>query len=213
MNLRDKNILIGCKLVFGLISFSALVTEIATLSARGKFDPLHFFSLFTYQVNLIAIIAFFLSAVATAGDRQGFKINMLRGATVVYMLVVSVGFIVLLSDFMTLEFSAVPWDNLVIHYIMPLALLFDWFLDPPKVRIGFKQALLWFVYPLAYMAYVFTQGSISGAYTYDFIDPNKNSLVSVARTTGTLLVTTLFFIWSLSHVSRTTNEGKKKPKR
>lgn len=52
-----RNYMVGYKVFFGLLGFSALVTEIATIAAGGNWNPMNFFSYFTNgQVFVIYII-------------------------------------------------------------------------------------------------------------------------------------------------------------
>ena len=69
MKTRTKA-LISYKLVFAFLGFAALVTEIATIVERGTFNSVNFFSFFTVQNNLIAVIALLLSAIALASGKK-----------------------------------------------------------------------------------------------------------------------------------------------
>ena len=69
MKTRTKA-LISYKLVFAFLGFAALVTEIATIVERGTFNSVNFFSFFTVQNNLIAVIALLLGAIALASGKK-----------------------------------------------------------------------------------------------------------------------------------------------
>ena len=77
---------------------------------------------------------------------------MLRGSSTLNMIVVGIVFSLLLAG-IDAELTAVPWDNTVLHYIMPVFVALDWYVDLPKVRIGFKRALVWMAFPTAYVTY------------------------------------------------------------
>ena len=53
------------KIVFAFLGFSALVTEVATLVARHRFDAGDFFSYFTVEANTLAVISLVLGAFAS----------------------------------------------------------------------------------------------------------------------------------------------------
>lgn len=195
--MRKRNLLIGYRVFFALLGFSAIVTEIATLVARGTFAPSNFFSFFTVEANLLAVVILLMSAVALAHGKQSKFIAILRGANTLYMIVVGVVFSLLLSG-IDAEFTAVPWDNTVLHYIMPVAVALDWFMDIPKLRIALKQALAWLVFPVAYVAYSLIRGHYVGWYPYPFLDPNDNGYAGVAITSAALLLGATGLVWALT---------------
>lgn len=128
-----------------------------------------------------------LSAVAlAAGDRDRF--TTLRAAATVYIFVVGIGFSLLLSNLQGVDLTAVPWDNTVLHYIVPVAMLVDYVLDRPRRRLSFRASLLWLLYPLAYAAYSLIRGAIVGWYPYGFLDPETNGAAAVAVTILGLIV-------------------------
>ncbi len=107
MNKRDA--LTGCRVPFGLLGFSAVVTEIATSVERGGSSLTNFLSYFTVESNSLAAAILILSALALAGGKQGRLIAMLRGASTLNMILVGVLFTLLLSGVEDAEFTAVPW--------------------------------------------------------------------------------------------------------
>src|SRR5687768_13932518 len=94
--IQNKNVLIGYKLFFGLLGFSAIVTEIATIVERGRFNPINFFSYFTIETNILVVITLLLCAVAVAMGKNN-KLDVLRSAVTVYILIVGIGFSLLLA--------------------------------------------------------------------------------------------------------------------
>ncbi len=186
-----KRYLIAYKLFFALLGFAAIVTEIATLVERGKFYPANFFSYFTIEGNLIAVAALLVGAGMLAANRTCKQLDFFRGATTLYMITVGIIFSVLLAGIKNATFTAVPWDNLVLHYIMPIVLALDWLLDRPKTAIKFKAACLWLLFPLAYFAYSIIRGSMTGWYPYPFLNADSNGYGELATTS---LVITAFLL-------------------
>ena len=76
---------------------------------------------------------------------------------------------------------------------MPVVLLIDWLIMPPRFRIAFREILVWPLYPLLFCAYSLGRGPIVDWYPYDFIDPNESggydgvALYVVAITIGFLV--------------------------
>jgi hypothetical protein len=192
--------LIAYKLFFGLLGFSAVVTEIATLAERGVFEPQNFFSYFTIQSNILVAATLILSAVAVAAGTND-RLDAVRGAVTAYILVVGIGFSVLLAGIEGIPLTAVPWDNAVLHYIIPVAVLGDYLLDRPQRRLPFRPALLWLLYPVGYVAYSLLRGTVTDWYPYPFLDPATNGYAAVAVTVLGLLLLGMGLIWGITRIS------------
>jgi amino acid transporter len=64
---------------------------------------------------------------------------------------------------------------------MPVVMLADWILDPPRKGIDRTTALWWLAYPLAYAAYTLIRGPLAGDfYPYPFINPEQEGYGQVA---------------------------------
>ncbi|MCW2782613.1 MAG: FAR7a/AIG1-like family protein [Marmoricola sp.] len=185
-------LLTGYRMVVALVTFAAVVTEIATLAERGSFKAANFFSYFTIEANSFAVVVLILSALS---PRPGRAVVMLRGASTLYMAVTGIAFSVLLSGIKDAEFTAVPWDNVVLHYLTPIAVVLDWFIDLPSVRIAYRDALVWLAVPIAYAAYSLIRGPIVHWYPYPFLDPGQHSAAEIAITIAALVVLAAALIW------------------
>lgn len=185
------------RIFFGLLGFSALVTEIATLNERSIFTPANFFSYFTVEANLLAVIVLLLSALALAGNQPSERLAMLRGSSTLNMILVGIVFSLLLAG-IDAKLTAVPWDNTVLHYIMPVFVALDWFVDLPKVRIGFKRALVWMVFPTIYVTYSLIRGYFVGWYPYPFLNPAERGYLGVTVTSVGIALGTAGLIWVLA---------------
>lgn len=198
--ITNKRLLIGYKLFFGLLGLSAVVTEIATLVERGTFNTVNFFSYFTVETNLIVAVVLVLSAVALAWGKSA-TFDAVRGAATVYSLIVGLGFAILLSGMAETEFTAVPWDNIVLHYIMPAVMFVDWLIDRPRRKLLFKPALAWLLFPIAYVSYTLTRGMYSDWYPYAFLDPATNGYWAVAGMVTGFLILALALTWLVTKLS------------
>lgn len=187
-----RHLLTAYRLFWALLIFAAIVTEIAVLIERGRFVPANFFSYFTIQSNAFAALVLLLSAIVPRGNRT---MVMLRGAATLYMAVTGVVFSLLLAGIEGAEFTAVAWDNTVLHFIGPIAVVADWFLDLPRFRVRFTSALVWLGYPLVYGAYTLIRGPFVDWYPYPFIDPRENSYLTIAVTMLALTVFGAALTW------------------
>ncbi|HTE21734.1 MAG TPA: Pr6Pr family membrane protein [Candidatus Limnocylindria bacterium] len=194
--------LTGYRLVFGLLGLSAIATEIVVLIGRGRFAPANFFSYFTIESNLFAACVLMLGGLMLARGQKTSGLGMLRGAATLYMVVTGLVFTLLLSGIEGAEFTAVPWDNIVLHYMMPVVVFADWLVDPPKSRIAFKKALVWLAFPLAYFAYSLVRGHFTDWYPYPFMNPSEKGYISVAGTGILIAAAGVGLVWLLSRVHR-----------
>jgi len=185
---QKENMFIKYKIFFALLGFSAIVTEIAVISERGAFNAVNFFSFFTIQTNILVFITFILSALSVASGKQKRWLDILRAISTVYILVVGIGFAVLLSGLENVALTAVPWDNTVLHYIIPIAVLIDFIIDCPKKKISFNTGLLWIAFPIIYVLYSLIRGAIVGWYPYPFLDPGLKGVGGVALTVAGLII-------------------------
>ena len=200
--MKSKNIIIGCKISFALLGFSAVVTEIATLIERDLFKPFNFFSYFTIESNIFAFIILIVSALALANNKRFSKLYLLRGAATLYMVITGIVFAVLLAGVEGSILTAVPWDNIVLHYIMPVVLLVDWLVDKPNKTITFKSSFIWLIYPLTYVIYSLARGKLVNWYPYPFLDPKSNGYTGVLITGLGIAALTIILMYVLTKLSR-----------
>lgn len=188
------------RVAVALLGFSAVVTEVATLVERGRFVPSQFFSYFTVQTNLLVVVV--LLASALAGERRTRFLDRVRGATTVYMVVVLVVFAVLLAPIQDVALTAVPWDNTVLHRVVPVLVVLDWLLDPPRERVPTRVALLWLLYPLLYAAWAVVRGALDGWYPYPFLDPATDGVAALAVTAVAIALGSAAVAWLVTRWPR-----------
>jgi len=157
------------RLAFGLLALSAVGRQFAVQVQMG-FSVVNFFSYFTNLSNLLAGVVLIFGAFQSATHRAPSAWNdFMRGAAAVNMAVVGVVFAVLLRD---VDLGhLLPWVNAALHYVLPVAVVFEWLSQPPGARLSVRQALLWQAFPLLYLAYVLGRGAVVGWYPYPFLNP------------------------------------------
>ncbi|MDD8018284.1 MAG: Pr6Pr family membrane protein [Bacteroidota bacterium] len=195
--MAKRYIFTGYRIFFGLLAFSAVVTEMATLIERNRFVPFNFFSFFTIESNLFAVVVFMMSSLWLEQGKQEKRLAMLRGASTLYMAITGIVFSLLLSG-LDVELTAVPWDNTVLHYIMPLAVAAYWLIDPLKERITFTQASSWLVFPIVYVLYTLIRGHFVNWYPYPFLNPNEHGYIGVAITSIAIALGAAALVWVLT---------------
>ena len=108
----------------------------------------------------------------------------------------------LLSGYPSSELTAVPWDNTLLHYIMPIVVILDWLLLAPDRPIAYRSALVWLGFPLAYLAYSLVRGSIANWCPYPFMDPSHHGYLGVAVTSVEIAAILAVITWVVANTAR-----------
>lgn len=195
MSISYKRIL---RISFGLLALSSIIIEIVVLKNEGLLNVGNLFSFFTIQSNIFAALFLIYFGIT---NNQSAKLSIVRGAVTLYMLMTGVIFAVLLSGLENVRLTAVPWDNLVLHYIMPFVLVCDWLLDPPKSKIPLKAIGLWALFPIVYVVYTLIRGSIVSWYPYPFLNPSTSSYLQVGIISLIIAMFVILAAFGLRHYS------------
>ncbi|MGH8107609.1 MAG: Pr6Pr family membrane protein [Arenimonas sp.] len=157
-----------------MLTLARLILAVLTLAAVGQqlvlhvsasYSVLNFFSYFTNLSNIFAALVLLLSVFLNNSRSR----DLARYVSTVNMAIVGLVFAVLLRN---VDLGALlPWVNFVVHYVMPVAILLDWFVEPPVSKLTGKQAFFALLFPIAYLAYVLVRGAQTGWYPYPFLNP------------------------------------------
>ncbi|MEO8010992.1 MAG: Pr6Pr family membrane protein [Dokdonella sp.] len=150
-----------------LLTLAAIGLQFS-LHLNASHSALNFFSYFTNLSNLFACFVLLVSASATRGMHSPWR-DGLRFVSTANMLVVGIVFVALLRD--ADLGGLLPWINILLHYVMPCAIVIDWLLDPPSSRLGLRHLAVSLVFPLLYLGYVVVRGTQMGWYPYPFLNP------------------------------------------
>lgn len=153
--------------VLGALALYAVSAQLRTSVLRGDSVP-NFFSYFTMESNIFAALVLIFTPRNSA----------LRGAATLYMTMTGVIYVLILAR---TDHSLPLWINVILHYIMPTALLATWIADPPELHTSYAVTLFaWLVYPCAYACYSLVRGSSVHWYPYGFLDPRASGAIPVA---------------------------------
>jgi len=161
------------RIVFALLALSTVGYQLTMQSRQPGFVPGNFFSLFTIQSNLLA--GLLLLYLAVRAPIPSPRLDLVRGAVAAYMVLTSLVHALLLSGGYESLFQ--PPDlsvNTVQHKLIPLIVVLDWCIQPPRTRISFAQATIWAVYPLLYLGFTLLRGARVDWYPYAFLDPGRD---------------------------------------
>jgi len=138
-----------------------------------------YFSYFTIQTNILVAVCF-TTLLLKPQSKWGrfFSRQQTLSAITVYIVIVGLIYNTILRFLWEPEGLQKIVDELL-HSVIPLLVLFYWFVFTAKDRLQWKNVLPWLIYPFAYIVYVLIRGSISGFYPYPFINTQRLGLDKV----------------------------------
>jgi hypothetical protein len=188
-----RNLVIATiRILASLLILSAVTAQLMN-SLEFNRSITNFFSFFTVESNILAAIVLLFVGIYQLFGKSGKQIAFFRGAITLFMTMTGVIYVLLLSGNEVSLQTTIPWVNLILHYIMPVYVLADWLLFPPKHYIASQKALVWLLFPAAYMIYSLIRGAVTDWYPYPFIDPVLNGwpqvvVASIVIGTGTAIL-------------------------
>lgn len=141
-------------------------------TADSGFQKANFFSFFTIQANVLAVATFFLLVIVRRAERTPL-FDAARSGVVLYMAITGVVFALLLSGLQEEVQTTIPWVDFVVHKLMPIVLVADWLLDPPRHRLPLRTAAAWLGFPFAWLVYTLVRGAYVDWYPYPFVDVDR----------------------------------------
>ena len=185
------------KLVVATMSLTAVSVQFFAVTVAEGHSVFNFFCYFTNLSNIMISIVFIVGALRLIRGTvapSNFEIA-LRGAAVVYIVFVGIVFNTILADGDV--GPVIPWVNVVVHMIVPLAGLIDWIAWPPRKLLPISLTLWWMIWPATYSLFSIARGAGDGFYPYPFYNPSvSGGYLGVALWCLTLIVT--FFVLALA---------------
>jgi hypothetical protein len=161
------------RLAFGALALGAVGLQLAIQIERG-YSVANFFSYFTNLSNLFAAGVLIAGAGRLVpGDAAREPGDFVRGLSAVNMVVVGLVYAALLRH-VNLG-SLRPAINVVLHDVMPVAVVLDWLLAPPRHRVGWSFVPACLIVPVLYLAYALLRGSAVDWYPYPFLNPEHHA--------------------------------------
>jgi hypothetical protein len=154
-----------------LVVLAAIVAQAVTLLNANAFDASRFFAYFTIQSNLIGA-AVFAWLVGTRNRPRSKALELARGAAAVYL---TITFLVVIFVLNGVDVQLqLAWVDFALHKLFPVIVVLDWIVDPPGMPIGYRDALVWLVYPIIWTVLTVVRGAYDGWYPYPFLDPSMS---------------------------------------
>ena len=152
----------GYFLLFGLLDLTALgIAFVASLHVLSIY-----FSYFTVLSNILITFVFLSFGIQKKATALA---HILFAPAVLYMTITGIVFWTILRNN---HLQTVPWINIVLHGVMPIAALTAWILFTEKRRIPIKKTFVWLLFPIAFVCYTLIRGPFAHWYPYPFLDPD-----------------------------------------
>ncbi|MER7245918.1 Pr6Pr family membrane protein [Kribbella sp. NPDC000426] len=155
----------------------------ATLSIGTRLWRL--FSFFTIQSNLI-VLAVAIGLVLRP-LRDGSRWGVVRLDSLLGIVITGLVFAIILAPQVHLTGWALV-ATIGFHYVSPWATLAAWLVLGPRPRMTWRVVAYAFVWPLAWLVYIFTQGAFTDWYPYPFLDVTDIGLATALRNAVLVLV-------------------------
>ena len=198
--LEPRKLALSCaRLVFAAWGVVAMTYQFANLNATlPSFSPGNFFSFFTIQTNILAVAMLALAAVVPRRERTRL-FDAVRGAITLYISITGVVFALLLSGLQEELDTHIAWVDFTVHKLIPIVLVIDWLIDPPRHRFPFRLAFAWLSYPLVWFAYTLIRGASEDWYPYPFVDVLRHGYGRVILNGAILIIcfagAAVLYVW------------------
>ncbi len=178
--MTTRRLLAALRFLVGAFTLVAVSIQLSIHIDHG-YAVLNFFSYFTNLSNMLAALVLVVESTLTWRGRElGLLWQLVRCASVVCMALVGIVFSALLRH-VDLG-SLLPWINIWLHYVMPLAVILDWLAFSPIRRIPYGTLGYLMTLPLAYLGYSLVRGAAIGWFAYPFLNPANGGWAAVSVT-------------------------------
>lgn len=172
------------RLGFATAAVVAMTYQFAALNTHGDYAKGNFWSFFTIQSNVLAVVMLCLLVLVPPARRTAL-FDGARGLVVLSIAITGVVFALLLSGLQEELQTTIPWVDFVVHRLVPIVVVADWLIDPPRHRLPRLTVAAWLCYPLAWLVYTLVRGEIVDWYPYPFVDVSQHGYDGVlARSVG-----------------------------
>lgn len=178
----------------------AIIWQFSAGLSRGNFNIVNFFSFFTIESNILACLVLVVSSMKLLKGKETYTLEVFRGGATLYMVMTGIIYFFLLSGLEESLQTPIPFVNVVLHYVGPIVMAFDWLIDSGRFKIAFTTGLSWLVFPLVYVGYSLFRGIVVNWYPYPFLNPTDDGYFQVLMVSLIILpfIVALVYLITLS---------------
>ncbi len=185
------------RLSVSALAFGMVAAQVINGMLRPPFDMGNYFSFFSIQSSLLAACVLAASGISVVRAGRGESLTFWRGAATLYLTLAGTVYLVLLRGYAETLQTPREQTNAVLHYLVPAALLADWFFSP-KERVPLAKALLWLLYPLLYVLYSLARGHFCRWYPYPFLTPSASGYAGIVTVCLAMAAAMIAFIFLMT---------------
>ncbi len=152
---------------------------------------LRFFSFFTILTNIL--VAVYFTTRVFPLSRFPFNIFRKKGALTAitaFILIVGLVYQVVLRNIWTPTGLQFIVDELL-HTVIPLFVLFYWYLNITDSVSTIKSLMIWLLYPIFYLLFVLIRGHFSNYYPYPFLNVTEIGYQQTFANVGIVFIAAL----------------------
>jgi len=165
------------RLILAGVAIVALIGYYDYVLGFATFAISNFFSYFTVQSGMAAVVVFITAAVVAfrlPADPEW--LDKLRAMVTTYILVSGIVYAIIVVQSSTVSYQIeVPWSSQLLHFWVPVVALVDWLIDPYKARLSWQYLIWVLVFPILWLVFTLIRGPIVGWYPYFFLDSGQVS--------------------------------------
>lgn len=168
----------GIRLALGLTGATALVARFFWATGEGL-DPVSFFGYLTIQSNILfAAMSLVAGVLALKLDRDPQLLTTLRTIVLTMTCTSGVVFVILVVEAQAMGTPMeVPWEDIVLHYVLPLFAVAEWFAAPGRGRGQWRAIPITLGFVGAFGVFTLVRGAVVEWYPYFFLDPRAVSSI------------------------------------
>lgn len=183
-------------IAFVIISWFAIIAQYI-LMIENRVVPIvetsiRFISFFTILTNSIVALYFTSLLFKKNPMRRYFSKAGTLTAITTYITIVCLVYQVTLRALWTPTGMQMIVNELL-HIIIPIEVIFFWYLYEYKKELQFAMIKNWLLYPAVYLVFILIRGHFSGFYPYPFVDVIQLGLTKVLFNSAVLMLAFLFF--------------------
>jgi hypothetical protein len=175
--MTSRSLVGGLRLLAALALFVALAFQITEKALNNDLVPAEYFSFFTIQSSMIAIVVLAVGGVlALRHPSDPVLYSIMRMSVLAYAIVTAVVYNVLLRGIPDEGFVVTAWPGEIMHVWVPLFIGLDWIFSPGQPRLRWTALRVVVIYPLAWLAFTLVRGALTGWFPYPFLEPSTGFL-------------------------------------
>ncbi len=176
--------------------FTLSAFDVSDINTYNPLGALNNFSYYTVQTSIFALLYFSLKLRRSSEGEKSFSGWItsfpVKTALTAYTCVTGIVFGLMLAPYMEKQIWYISVVVIILHYVLPLALILDWIIEPAGRKLKSIHAGLFLLYPVAYAVFTTVFGSVTGWHPYPMIAIDVLGPVQAIRNYLILLAFSLF---------------------